>query len=194
MCILLYVKLIQCSSIPEIYGQLEGEGQNLVGVVVFHRSMINWWGGRLRVHLVWKNKNVKMTLCSTPLGHQMPLAGEQLIWWGQVIWKDDIILLLATRCLYWGAAHLMGTGHLKRWPYSALDHKMLAPGVSSSEGTLHCKIWAHFEIYSCFTEVFSTKDQQARFNFIRFCLFALYDRSIKMSPWWYIYHKRYKNT
>ena len=42
MCILLYVKLIQCSGIPEIYGHLEeGEGQDLVGVVVFHRSMID---------------------------------------------------------------------------------------------------------------------------------------------------------
>ena len=26
MCILLYVKLIQCSGVPEIYGQLEEEG------------------------------------------------------------------------------------------------------------------------------------------------------------------------
>ena len=69
MCILLYVKLIQCSGILWIYGKLEegalidvhsaichtdlvywysrdlwslagGVGQNLVGVVVFHRSMI----------------------------------------------------------------------------------------------------------------------------------------------------------
>ena len=53
MCILLYVILIQCSGIPEIYGHLEeGGGQNLVGVVVFHRSMIAWGAGHLRVHLV----------------------------------------------------------------------------------------------------------------------------------------------
>ena len=60
-----------------------------------------------------------MTLYSTPLGHQMPLAGEHIIWWeqviwkvdpnsawGQIIWNDDLILLLATRCQYRGSAHL----------------------------------------------------------------------------------------
>ena len=47
MCILLYVKLIQCSGVLYIYGQLE-EGVKLnvtmtlrFGVVVFHRSMVN---------------------------------------------------------------------------------------------------------------------------------------------------------
>ena len=53
MCILLYVKLIWCSGIPEIYGQLEEGGFgicalcyicNLDGIVVFHRSMVNWRG------------------------------------------------------------------------------------------------------------------------------------------------------
>ena len=53
MCILLYVKLIWCSGISEIYGHLEeGGGQNLVGVVVFHISMINWRAGLLRVYLI----------------------------------------------------------------------------------------------------------------------------------------------
>ena len=43
MCIVLYVILIWCSGIPEIHGHLEeGGGQNLVGVVVFHRSIITW--------------------------------------------------------------------------------------------------------------------------------------------------------
>ena len=53
MCILLYVKLLWCSSIPYIYGQLEGGTSalsicafcymlKLFGVVVFHRSMVNW--------------------------------------------------------------------------------------------------------------------------------------------------------
>ena len=58
-----------------------GGGWNLFGVVVFHRSMINWrrGTGHLRVHLILKYENVKMTLYSTPLGHQMPLAGVQLI-------------------------------------------------------------------------------------------------------------------
>ena len=52
--ILLYVILIQCSGLPEIYGQLEVVGSvctgicafcymwNLLGVVVFHRSIVNW--------------------------------------------------------------------------------------------------------------------------------------------------------
>ena len=59
MCILLYVKLLWCSSIPYIYGQLEGCPSaisicafcfmlNVFGVVVFYRSMVNWSG----VHLL----------------------------------------------------------------------------------------------------------------------------------------------
>ena len=58
MCILLYVKLLWCSSIPYIYGQLE-EGTsalsicafcyllNIFVVVVFNRSMVNWRRGTL---------------------------------------------------------------------------------------------------------------------------------------------------
>ena len=56
MCILLYVKLLWCSSIPYIYGQLEGGTSalsicafcymfNLCSVVVFHRCMVNWRRG-----------------------------------------------------------------------------------------------------------------------------------------------------
>ena len=70
MCILLYMKLIWCSGFPEIYAWLEGGGVSVpwvlcafcytwnlfgvlwmgsvcTGVVVFHRSMVNWrrgWG------------------------------------------------------------------------------------------------------------------------------------------------------
>ena len=65
MCILLCEKLIQCSDIPQIYGQLE-EGNlillftsyekmsslcNLFGVVVFQRSIVNWRSG-VGIHLV----------------------------------------------------------------------------------------------------------------------------------------------
>ena len=51
MCILLYVKLIWCSGIPQMYGQLEEGGLgrcafcymlNLCGVVVFYTSMVAW--------------------------------------------------------------------------------------------------------------------------------------------------------
>ena len=77
MCILLYVKLLWCSGIPHIYdqcpyiyGQLEGGTSvlsicafcymlNVFGVVVFHRSMVNWRRGPeymrnlLYVKLMW---------------------------------------------------------------------------------------------------------------------------------------------
>ena len=60
MCILLYMKLIWCSGFPEIYAHLEeGVGSvchddlgicafyyicNCFGVVVLHRSIVNWRG------------------------------------------------------------------------------------------------------------------------------------------------------
>ena len=58
MCILLYVKLLWCSSIPYIYGQFERGTSalsvcafcymlNIFGVVVFHRSMVNWRSGAM---------------------------------------------------------------------------------------------------------------------------------------------------
>ena len=58
MCIMLYVKLNQCSGITYIYGQLEEGGLgicaffymcNLCSVVVLHRSILDWRG----VHLAW---------------------------------------------------------------------------------------------------------------------------------------------
>ena len=53
MCIVLSVELFWCSGIPYIYGQLEGGLSalsicafcymlNIFGVVVFHRSVVNW--------------------------------------------------------------------------------------------------------------------------------------------------------
>ena len=57
-CILLYMKPIWCNGFPEIYARLEeGVGSvyagicayiymlNIVGVVVFQRSMVNWRRG-----------------------------------------------------------------------------------------------------------------------------------------------------
>ena len=138
MFILLYVKLMQCSGILYIYGQLEEGGLGICAfyymscwfcVVVFQRSMITWRRGRsefsccssipqiydhlegaghLRLHLIWKYENVKMTLCSTPLGHKISELGGHLIWWVQVIWKDDLILLLATRCQHQGGHLISG--------------------------------------------------------------------------------------
>ena len=56
MCILLYVKLIQCSGIMQIYDEMEERYicpeyialcymLNLFGIVVFHRSMVSWKEG-----------------------------------------------------------------------------------------------------------------------------------------------------
>ena len=58
ICILLSVKLIWCSSIPYIYGQLDGDTYalsicalcymlNVFSVVVFHTSMVSWRKGTL---------------------------------------------------------------------------------------------------------------------------------------------------
>ena len=77
--------------------------------------------------------HAKLSLCSTALGHQMSILGGTSYISVHFIWKVDLILLLATRCHYQGV-HLIS--------------------VCSD-----LKIGAHFEIYSCFTEVFSTKDQ-----------------------------------
>ena len=55
-CILLYVKLIQCSGIMQIYDEMEERYicpeyialcymLNLFGIVVFHRSMVSWKEG-----------------------------------------------------------------------------------------------------------------------------------------------------
>ena len=74
MCILLYVKLIWCSGIPYIYGQLEGSTSslsicafcyiwNLFGVGVFHRSVIDWRGymcPRYKCNLLY----IKLIQCS----------------------------------------------------------------------------------------------------------------------------------
>ena len=62
MCILLYVKLILCNSIPLIYCQL-GRGvdvcllyvhsvicENVLGVMICHRCIVNWSGGYMYPH------------------------------------------------------------------------------------------------------------------------------------------------
>ena len=38
-------EIIWCSGIPKIYSQLENWGRNLFGVVVIHRSMVDWRKG-----------------------------------------------------------------------------------------------------------------------------------------------------
>ena len=51
ICIVVYVKCIQCSGIPYIYGQLDWGAfcymWNLFSVVVFHRCIVKWRRGAL---------------------------------------------------------------------------------------------------------------------------------------------------
>ena len=47
---MLYVNFIQCSGLSDIYGQLEGVGSVCSGVVVFHRSMVDWRRGGVCLH------------------------------------------------------------------------------------------------------------------------------------------------
>ena len=42
---MVYVKLIWCSGVSDIYGQLEGVGSVCSGVVVFYRSIVEWSRG-----------------------------------------------------------------------------------------------------------------------------------------------------
>ena len=62
----------------------------------------------LKVSLTKGSPNVKLTWCNTALGHQMPLPGVHLTA-GQPDPKahqmsswPDVVLLMATRCFYWG--------------------------------------------------------------------------------------------
>ena len=105
---------------------------------------------------------------------------------GHFIWKLDLILLSVYVILSLGgyiwALHLTSWPtlelHLKTWPNSAVHFEwalidnidewrfhllsltVLCGGyIWQLIWALHLKIWAHFRIYSCFTEVFSMKDQ-----------------------------------
>ena len=75
MYILLYVKLMWCSGILKMYGQLEeGEGQKCMwcsGIAQISGGLEG--AACLRLQLICKYDNVIMTLCCTPLCNQMPL-------------------------------------------------------------------------------------------------------------------------
>ena len=89
MCILLYVKLIWCSGIPYIYGQLEGGlgicaycyMWNFCGVAVFHTSMVNWRG---EVHLPSKYMCILLYLkliCSVVVYHRSMVNWRRGLWY-----------------------------------------------------------------------------------------------------------------
>ena len=81
--------------------------------------------------------NVKMTWCSTIFGHQMPLPGGVYLTQCHPDWKDnqmsrwpDIVLLLATRCLYCrGTSDLSAKRTSKNlnslWVYALLHRSFL---------------------------------------------------------------------
>ena len=76
LCIFLYVQLIWCSGVPEIYCQLEVGGMsawgicaffymwNLFSVVDFHRSMVNWRRGNVFTGYMCILLYVKLIQCS----------------------------------------------------------------------------------------------------------------------------------
>ena len=107
------------------------------------------------VHIVWRWPN-------SDLGHQMSLPGGYIL--------SQCALHLQT----WPNCAL----HLKTWPNSDLGHQMPLPGGISDLSVHFTWIkWPHFKIYSCFTEVISTKDQWIQLsNFQFFC--TIYYRKI----------------
>ena len=76
MCILLYVKLIWCSGVAWIYGQLREEVSsalsicafcymwNLFGVVVLHSSVVDWLGGSICLWYMCMLLYVQLIWCS----------------------------------------------------------------------------------------------------------------------------------
>ena len=106
-------------------------------------------------------------------------------YFGGYIWQLIWVLHLTS----WPSCAL----HLKTWPNSAIHFKwaltddidqqrfhLLSLTVSCGGyiwqliWVLHLKIWTCFEIYSCFTEVFSMKDQLTLHTF----LISVYNRSV----------------
>ena len=164
LCIMLYVKLMLCSGLPCIYGQLEEGGQSvmkLIGLVVCHGSVVNW--RRSGVSLSWK-------LCSV-----MVFQGYMFNWLGGSIgvavchvsvvdwrrgWDQSVMKIRQCNCLpdihaqlrgyMWShcALHLTSwptwTLHLKTWPNSMTVSNGLSLQTQISYDFISCH-W-HFEM------------------------------------------------
>ena len=107
MCILLYVKLLWCSSIPYIYGQLEGGPSalsicafcyvlNIFSAVVFHTSMVDGgapqWSWYMCILLY-----VKLLWCSTiPCIYGQLQEGDLDIWAFCYMWNFFGVALFHT--------------------------------------------------------------------------------------------------
>ena len=132
------MKLIWCSGLTWIYGQLE-EGVSLswklFGVMVFQRSMLNWLGGLLaRVGLSAKFELIYVSC-----------FGEVVLHWSMVNWRRG------------GGQSVMKIIWCNGLPEI---HAWLTRG-SISQSRFLCQIWAHLCFMLCFTEglfILHTKD------------------------------------
>ena len=94
MCILLYVKVIWCNGIPQIYCELEvwwvdvysvhvhsAICDTYLGVMVFHRSIVNWsWGWQMYPQYMCILLYVKVIWCNG-----IPqIYCELEVWWVDV--------------------------------------------------------------------------------------------------------------
>ena len=111
-----------------------------------HISLVTQWFSRDVCSIggyIWSQCALHLERPNSDLGHQMPLPGGISYLSVHFIWKVDLVV------------HFIW-----KWPNSAFHHEMLLPrGYIWSLCSLNLKKWVHFRIYSCFTEVFSTKDQ-----------------------------------
>ena len=110
MSILLYVKLIWCNGIPQIYCHLEWRGRcilricafsymcNLFGVMVLHRSIVNlcvgqmypkYMGILLYMKLIWCN-HTPQVYCQLETGGQMCSQYMSIVLYVKLIWCKGI--------------------------------------------------------------------------------------------------------
>ena len=133
MCILLYVTHIWCSGIPYIYGQLEGGTSalticafcymwKLFGVVVFHKSMVNWRKEGLGICAFCSMWN----FCGVAVFHTSMVS-----WRGYICPKYMCILLYVTHIWCSGIPYIYG---------------QLEGGTSALSISAFCFMWKLFGV------------------------------------------------
>ena len=183
------MKLIWCSGFPENYAWLE-EGSicqiwaqcafcyiwNLFGVMVFQRAMLDWRRGS--VCQIW----AQCAFC-----YIWNLFGVMVFQRSMLNWRRGVCLQnMSTMCillymkLIWCNGFPEIYAQLEEGSGVSLSWNLCSVGSSRDlfliDRGSFCQLWAHFEIYSCFTEVFSTKDQSEQkdqFTLIFLFLFFL---------------------
>ena len=159
-----------------------------------------YWGLCLTVHCILNCilQNVKMTFGSIALGSQIPLLGVCLTECQpdpkahQISSWPDVVLLWATRCLYWGGVKTIKMAWdlcssppcIPFYPYTMLQNPMLKPScqksskpiitqkvlVTQSSNIVHCDqhtqkpICANFQ---AFLNIFSLIKLMLFFIFVR---------------------------